>query len=97
MVQNCIAVTAYLHCMHCMHFIHVCMHVHFSYKEGFECLKRAQLTSTDSEEDVLDGFEDLDRFNQYIVDIADTIWRNKAFEERSKSLCYSIPRYIAHS
>ena len=64
----------------------------FSYREAFEALKRAQISCTEREEDVLDGYEELDRFNQHIVDIADTIWRNKAFEERFKSLCYSIPR-----
>ena len=64
----------------------------FSYKEAFEFLKRAGTNiRTD---DVLDGFEYLDRFNQYIIDIADTIWRNKAFEDRSKSLCYSVPRLV---
>lgn len=60
----------------------------FSYKEAFECLKRAQ---TNSAEDVLHGFEYLDRFNQYILDISDTIWRNKAFQDRSCSICYRIP------
>ncbi|XP_028413314.1 centromere protein I-like [Dendronephthya gigantea] len=63
-----------------------------NYKEAFESLKKAQEDSADG--DVLDGFESLKRFNQYILDISDTIWRNKAFEDRAKSLCYSIPRPV---
>ena len=66
-----------------------------NYREAFQSLKSAQLSG--AEGNVLDGFENLDRFNRYILDISDTIWRNKAFEDRSKSLCYSIPRPITDS
>ena len=43
-----------------------------------------------------DGFQSIQRFNQYILDICDSLWRNKAFIDREKSFCFSIPRLVIY-
>ena len=73
-------------------FLSILLSMFFSYKEGFESLKQAKSNSDDGNEEILDGFESIGQFNQYILDISDSLWRNKAFVDRTKSLCYSIPR-----
>ena len=41
-----------------------------------------------------DGFQSIQRFNQYILDVCDSLWRNKAFIDRDKSFCFSMPRSV---
>ena len=69
-----------------LYFIYIIL-LSFSYKEAYEFLKPFQLSKIYG-----DVLADIRQFNMYILDISDTIWRNKAFVDRTKSLCYSIPR-----
>lgn len=68
-----------------------------NYKREFESLKTSQ---GDSQAPCLafpDGFQSIQRLNQYILDICDSLWRNKAFIDKEKSFCFSMPSSVTDS
>ena len=73
-------------------FFFILLSIFFSFKEAFESLKEAKLNYDVDSADFLEGFDSITQFNQYILDISDSVWRNRAFSDREKSFCYSIPR-----
>ncbi|KAJ7376982.1 hypothetical protein OS493_031254 [Desmophyllum pertusum] len=66
-----------------------------NYKKEFESLKKSQGESQST--GFPDGFQSIQRFNQYILDICDSLWRNKAFIDRDKSFCFSMPSSVTDS
>ncbi|XP_020602690.1 centromere protein I-like [Orbicella faveolata] len=65
-----------------------------NYKKEFESLKASQAESQSAPLGFPDGFQSIQRFNQYILDICDSLWRNKAFIDRDKSFCFSMPSSV---
>jgi len=65
-----------------------------NYKKEFESLKTSQAKSQSAPLGFPDGFQSIQRFNQYILDICDSLWRNKAFIDRNKSFCFSMPSSV---
>ncbi|XP_073255780.1 centromere protein I-like [Porites lutea] len=72
-------------------------HIIVNYKKEFESLKISQGESQSTPLAFPDGFQSIQRFNQYILDICDSLWRNKAFIDREKSFCFSIPSSVTDS
>ncbi|XP_058962913.2 centromere protein I [Pocillopora verrucosa] len=68
-----------------------------NFKKEFESLKITQGESQVSPLGFPDGFQSIQRFNQYILDICDSLWRNKAFIDRDKSFCFSMPSSVTDS
>ncbi|KAL9963537.1 hypothetical protein ACROYT_G027055 [Oculina patagonica] len=68
-----------------------------NYKKEFESLKTSQAESQSAPLGFPDGFQSIQRFNQYILDICDSLWRNKAFIDRNKSFCFSMPTLVTDS
>ena len=73
-------------------FFFILLSIFFSFKEAFESLKEAKLNCDVDSADFLEGFDSITQFNQYILDISDSVWRNRAFSDKEKYFCYSIPR-----
>lgn len=65
-----------------------------NYKKEFESLKTWQGESQVTPLAFPDGFQSIQRLNQYILDICDSLWRNKAFIDRDKSFCFSMPSAV---
>jgi len=68
-----------------------------NYKREFESLKTSQGESQVNCLTFPDGFQSIQRLNQYILDICDSLWRNKAFIDRDKSFCFSMPSAVIDS
>lgn len=68
-----------------------------NFKKEFESLKITQGESQACPLGFPDGFQSIQRFNQYILDICDSLWRNKAFIDRDKSFCFSMPSSVTDS
>jgi len=68
-----------------------------NYKKEFESLKTSQGQLQSPPLAFPDGFQSIQRFNQYILDICDSLWRNKAFIDRDKSFCFSMPSSVTDS